>query len=216
MRQSVRILLFVSCCSLAFGQSDPNSVTVSASTNTNLQPDQAVFGVAIQSPIGTGLDDVVAALQGLGITAANLSGLNTPGQLDSPPTIQWVFSLSAPLSKTKDTVATLASLQQAIAKANNGLTLSFSIVGTQVSQQLAQSQTCSFPNLIADATAQAQKLAAGANLTVGRILAISSSGVTGVSSQGSVYAGLLQVYVPLNSAVPPPCALTVKFALTGY
>ena len=55
-------------------------------------------------------------------------------------------------------------------QANNGLTLSFSIVGTQVSQQLAQSQTCSLSSLITAATTQAQSLAAAGGFTLGSIL----------------------------------------------
>ena len=53
--------------------------------------------------------------------------------------------------------------------------MSFSIVGTQVSQQLAQSQTCSLSGLIAAATTQAQNLAAASGFTLGAILAMSSS-----------------------------------------
>jgi hypothetical protein len=54
-------------CSLAFGQIDSNSITVTASNNVSLQPDQAVFGTTVQSGINTGLDDVLMALQGSGI-----------------------------------------------------------------------------------------------------------------------------------------------------
>jgi uncharacterized protein YggE len=222
MRQSVLILVFVSCCSLAFGQSEPNSITVSASQNVSLQPDQAIFAVTVQSSISTGLDDVLAALQGSGITAANLSGVSTPGQLcptiscSQAPTLQWAFSLTGPLANTKATVASLTTLQQSIAKLNNGLTLSFSIAGTAVSQQLAQSQTCSLSGLIANATTQAQALAGAANVSVGRILAISSTTSNGVSNSAPVFAELSSVEIYAPSATAPPCAVTVKFALTGY
>jgi hypothetical protein len=227
MQKSGLLFLLVSFCPLVFGQLDPNSITVSASQNATLQPDQAVFGVVVQSSVSTSLDDVLAALLGSGITAANFSGVSTQqGQLGSTllpggqvqgPTLSWAFNLPVPLTKTKDTVASLTTLQQNITKLNNGLTLSFSIVGTQVSQQLAQSQTCSLPGLIATATTQAQSLAAAANLTVGRILALSSATSNAVSNNsGGLYAGFGSVYFSTISASPPPCAVTVKFALTGY
>ncbi len=187
-----------------------------------MQPDQAIFAVTVQSGINTGLDDVLAALQGSGITAANLSGVSTIGQLcatvfvQSASDIAWAFSLSAPLTNTKATVASLSGLQQNIAKLNNGLTLSFSIVGNAVSQQLAQSQTCSLSGLIANATTKAQALAGAANLSVGRILAISSATSNGVSNSAGLYAVLSSVQVYAPSATAPPCAVTVKFALTGY
>ena len=158
MRRIAAILVFASCCSLAFAQLDSNSITVSASNNVTLQPDQAIFSVSVTSGLTTGFDDVLAALQGSGITAANLSGVTTqndfavlsggPGGQIPPPMLTWSFTLTSPLTNTKSTVASLTTLQQNIAKANNGLTLSFSIVGTQVSQQLAQSQTCSIPSLL--------------------------------------------------------------------
>jgi hypothetical protein len=224
MQKSGLVFLLLSFCPLLFGQTAPNSITVSASQNASLQADQAVFAVTIQSPVSTGLEDVIAALQGSGITAASFAGVSTqPGICNAlnctsipPATLLWAFALPAPLTNTKATVASLTTLQQNIAKANNGLALSFSIAGTQVSQQLAQSQTCSLAGLIASATAQAQNLAAAANLTAGRILAISSGTATGISNSGVLYAGLSSVYVPTNSAVPPLCAITVKFALAGY
>jgi hypothetical protein len=224
MLRSASILLFVSCCSVAFGQIDSNSVTVSASTSATLQPDQAVFGITVQSPLTTGFDDVLAALQGSGITAANFSGVGTQGQIvfsggqvppPNLPTLAWTFTLPVPLTNTKAIVASLTTLQQTIAMQKNGLTLSFNIVGTQVSQQLAQSQTCSLPGLIATATTQAKSLAAAANLTVGRILALSSAAASGVYG-ASEYVGSVAGTFSTISATPAPCTVTVKFALTGY
>jgi len=224
MRKSALVLLSLLSCSLAFGQVDLNSITISVSNSANLQPDQAVFGVTVQAGLNTGLDDVLAALQGSGITAVNLSSVSTQGQFGvptlpggqvPPPTLAWTFSLPVPLTNTKATVASLTTLQQNIAKLNNGLTLSFSIVGTQVSQQLAQSQTCSLSSLIATATTQAQSLASAANLTVGRILALSSSSSSGVYGSTEFF-GTATGSFSTTSAAPSPCTVTVKFALTGY
>lgn len=219
MRRFAPVLLFLSC-SLAFAQLDSNSITVSASNNANLQPDQAVFAVTVTAPQTTGLDDVLTALAGSGITAANLSGVSTqitsllnpfPGSR-IPPELAWSFSLTAPLANTKATVSSLTTLQQNIAKANNGLTLSFSIVGTEVSQQLAQSQTCSLSSLITAATTQAQALAAAAGLQLGAILALSSSTASIVPNSQLVSSGAF-ISTVYNSA-PPPCAVTVKFSVT--
>lgn len=218
MRNSIFIFVPLLACSLAlFGQVESNSITVSASQNASLQPDQAVFSVTVQSGVNTGLDDVLAALQGSGITAANLSSVSSnnivsPFNISNQPLLQWAFSLITPLTNTKTTVASLTTLQQNIAKLNNALMLSFSIVGTQVSQQLAQSQTCSLPSLVASATAQAQSLASAGALTLGPIIAMSSTSSNAVSSS------LLEVgnYVALSSAAPPPCAITVRFSTTRF
>jgi hypothetical protein len=168
-----------------------------------------VFSVVVTSGLDTSLDDVIALLQGTGISAANLQSLSeypiSNGSSGQPTeTLNWRFSFTAPLTKNKDTIAMLTSLQQTIAMKNNGQTMSFSIQGTQSS---SQPQTCLLPDLLTDARAQAQKLADGAGLGVGNILAMSSS-TTGVSAAG--IAGILL------GASSSPCTLTVKFALLRF
>jgi hypothetical protein len=200
----------VSFAPLLLGQLDTNSVTVTASTSATLQPDQVVFSIEVDSGLNTTLDDVVASLQGSGITVANFTGINNgllPTTLVAQPTIAWLFSLSAPLAKIKDMVSQLTSLQQSIAKQNDGLKMSFSVQGTQVSQQLQQSQPCVLSNLLANARAQAQNLAAAAGFTLDVIQAMSSAISTSVSSQGQGLSSFLL------GAAAAPCAVTVKFGL---
>jgi hypothetical protein len=181
--------------SLAFGQTDSNSITVTASPNyTSGPPDQAVFGVLVTSSLDTTLDGVIALLQGTGITAANLQSLNEyTNYMGSPPqlteTFQWRFTFTVPFAKNKDTIATLTSLQATIAKNNNGVTMSFSIQGTQSSAPAPPA--CSLSDLLTSAKTQAQKLADGAGVSLGNILAMSSP-------TGTV------------------CSLTVKFALLRF
>jgi uncharacterized protein YggE len=223
MSKKAPFLLVVSA-SLAFAQLDSNSITVSASRSATLQPDQALFAVSVQSDLNTSLNDVLAALQGSGITSANFSGVSTSslsaifisGPITSPPgpTIQWTFGLPVPLTKTKDTVAALTALQQNIAQNNKSLKLSFSIQGTQVSQQLQQSQTCSIPDLLTDARTQAQTLAVAGGVTLGTILAMSSP-----TSSAAIFPNSY----PINTGIsfssafaPAPCVVTVKFAVTRF
>ena len=66
---------FLSVAPLLLGQLDSNSVTVTASNSATLQPDQAVFSIVVTSGLNASLDDVVAALQGSGITSANFAGI---------------------------------------------------------------------------------------------------------------------------------------------
>ena len=182
-------------------------MTVTASQSVNLQPDQVLFGVSVTTSINASLDDVLAALKGSGITIANFSVVNNtytipigilPVNPQPTPTIQWSFALAVPFAQMKATVTALTSLQQSIMQANSGFTLSFSVQGTQVSTSLQQSQTCSIPGLISDATAQAQKLASAAGLNLGSIVAMSSAASSPVYSFTS------------------SCALTVKFAVTRF
>jgi hypothetical protein len=199
---------------LLLGQLDSNSVTVTASNTASLQPDQVLFSIVVTSGQNASLDEVVAALQGSGITSANFTGIgglpaitSVIGQQPPNPTINWDFTLSAPIAKIKDTVAQLTALQQTIAKQNNGLALNFSVQGTQVSQQLLQSQPCVLSDLLASARSQAQNLATAAGFTLDVIQAMSSTVSTSVSSQGQGFNSF-----PLGSA-SAPCTVTVKFGL---
>ncbi len=185
----------------AFAQLDSNSLTVTASRNAAVQADVANFSVNVDSSVNVSLSDVLIALQGSPITASNFIGVSTiPTAAQrvvlGPPSklqIAWSFALPVPISKIKDTATLLAALQTSIAQNNSGLTLSFSLRGTQVSTQAQQSVTCSIPDLLSDARAQAQKIADASVLTVGPILAISSS-----------------------TSLAPVCSITIKFGLVRF
>src|ERR1700682_1639233 len=60
---------FVLSVSLAYGQLDSNSITITASRNTAVEPDQVVFSVGVSAGLNSSLDDVLAALAGSGITS---------------------------------------------------------------------------------------------------------------------------------------------------
>jgi Protein of unknown function (DUF541) len=217
MRKGLLICVLLAVASFALAQTDVNSITVVASRSTATlpaQPDRAQFNVSVISGINANLDDVLGVFQGLGITAANLSSLSSsPYYVNATPndpqaSLQWSFTLSVPLTKLKDTISTLTTLQQSVAKKNNGFIVTFYLQGTQVSQQTQQPQTCALTDLIADARAQAQKLADAAGLGVGVILAMSSATLTATSSGG--FSGLLA------ATSLSPCSLTVKFALQRF
>jgi hypothetical protein len=223
MRKAFVFVVLLSSASLLSAQTDSNSITVVASRNASLQADQAVFGVSVGSGLTATLEDVLGALQGSGITIANFTGISTPtlsfvgiptALLPAPspsvPILQWSFTLAVPLSKIKDTITTLTTVQQNAAKKNNGLSVTFQVQGSQVSPQAQQSQTCALTDLIADARAQAQKLADAAGMGAGVILAMSSA----TSIPTATSAGLSSFLI---GVVPSPnCTLTVKFALQRF
>jgi hypothetical protein len=220
MVKRLPFFLLISSVPAAFAQLDSNSVTVSAIRSVTQQPDQVLFAVTVQSGLNTSLDDVVAALQGSGITAANFSGVSMGANLVlnlqptmAPPLLQWIFALPAPLAKIKDTIATLTALQKGIAQQNNGLTLSFNVQGTQVSAQSQQSHVCPTADLLADATTQAQKLAAAAGLSLGSVLAMSGGTSVPNGVVSASVTGLLSFAPPV---LPSVCSMTVKFALLRY
>ena len=224
MRKGFLICILLASASLVSAQTDANSITVVASRSASLQADQAVFGVAVTSGLNASFEDVLGALQGSGITLANFTGISTPTlsfigiptvllpitTSPPPPSLQWSFTLAVPLSKIKDTIATFTTVQQNAAKKNNGLSVTFQVQGSQVSPQAQQSQACALSDLIADARAQAQKLADAAGMGVGVILAMSSATSVPTATTAGLSSFLIGV-VPLSN-----CALTVKFALQRF
>ncbi|SPE40714.1 exported hypothetical protein [Candidatus Sulfopaludibacter sp. SbA3] len=146
-------------CSLtatfALGQQPASTLTVSASRTVQVPPDLVVLDAYVSPPQDATLDDVLAALSGTGIAAANLVAVYGISGSE-----QWEFSMAVPFSKMKDAITALqkAALQK---------TVSYSVSGTQVSPQLLAAQDCSDASLLADAQAQARRVAAAASIGLG-------------------------------------------------
>jgi hypothetical protein len=200
-----------------FAQLPPKTVTITATRSIAPQADQFVFGVSVTSGTATTLDQITGALSGLGITSASLSGVDS----SNATMLQWNFTLAVPISNLPATITLLTKLERSIGQNNSGLMLTFSVNGTQASQQLQQSQqsqACSNAGLISDATAQAQKLASAAGLTLGPIVklttaALVESPISGVFGAATVALVGYVVPVPNNYSAPLSCSLTVQFQL---
>ena len=204
-------ILLATVESLAFGQLDSDTLTVSVSQSINLQPDQIVFEITQIAPSGRSLDDVLANLKAAGITQANFSSVSSvPGS----PDLQWFFTLAVPLSKMRATSAQLTTQK-----------ILFSVLGLQVSDELQKAQQCSYPSMFADIRTQAKHIADAAELVVGDVLAISQENAQGliqlqqffntptlVARLGN-FAGV--AFTTLRPA-PVNCFLTVKFKLLRY
>jgi uncharacterized protein YggE len=212
-RAALTLFLLSLAPAAVFGQaaSSDRTITVTATRNTNLAPDQAQFTVTVLSSTDSTRDDVLLALQGSGITVANFNSVYTVTRPDasgrsSVNLLQWTFVVTAPLSNLNATVVQLTALQRTIAQKNNGMSLSFAITGTQLSAQALAGQTCAASDLIADAKAQAQKMATAAGLAVGAIVAVSAASVVTPPADTLFASAMYQ----------PVCSLTVKFAVTGF
>jgi uncharacterized protein YggE len=205
---------------------EPSSISVLASRSLTVQPDQVLINLNVTSGLNAGLDDITATLQQAGISGATFVGVNTisfftPGA-GSQRQLQWTFSLTAPLSNTKETLAAIGAAQQALAKASTGDSLSFFVSGTQVSSQLAAAQTCPQADLVKDAQAQAQTVATAAGVSVGSIMDLIGTSApallpgfrlgdfTAASGFATIQVGAIYT-APLGLA--STCSLTVTFHL---
>ena len=198
-----------------FAQLPSNTLTISATRNIVLQPDQLVFGLTVSSNKTTTLEQIVAALSGLGLTAANLTGVDN----STATTLQWNFTLAVPIATVTTAINSLVNLQQSIGQNNSGLTLAFFGNGTQVSQKSQQSVSCSNTDLISDAQAQAQKLAAAAGMTLGPVTKLSNTPASGTAQvAASFLSGVISVasysdFLIGTPSSPLTCTLVVQFQL---
>ncbi len=201
-----------------FAQLPSQTVTITATRSITVAPDQALLSLTVTSSPETNLEQIVSPLSGLGITPLNLTGVYS----SSATMLQWNFNLAVPLANLTPAIASLTNLEQNITQNNSGLTLSFSVTGVQTSAQAQASQlaqTCTNANLISDATAQAQKLAGAAGMTLGSVLKLSNVAASPTVANGVYYAVLSgavaasEYFVPASASAPSTCSLTVQFQL---
>ncbi len=211
MRLPASALLILSLQLVAWGQMDDNTLTVAPSRTITLQPDQLTFSVNADFESTAGLADVLSAVQSVGITEANLSGVSTFSQSIYGETTQWSFVLAVPFSKQADSLSALAALQKTIG-ANSSRSLNYSIQGARVSPQLQASATCPYAALYQDAVAQAQELASAVGQMLGPVLTVSDGGST-ESSQVVVTATFRSGNFSINPVILDPLG---GAGLTGF
>jgi hypothetical protein len=205
--------LLLLTASAAFAQLDDNTITITATRQVTLQPDQIVFNVSVRAPETAGLNDVLAMLPGTGITEANLGAVYG----NSPNPLQWSFSLTTSFAEAGATTNLLTQLESQSKGA-----VSFYVQGTQVSQASQQAQPCSQTALVADARKQVQALASAAGLTVGPVLAVSDGNGTAtqvVASRIGAFVGVPTLLAVPNFLFAPAistCTAVVKFQLYSY
>jgi uncharacterized protein YggE len=225
MRNVWLTALSLAIASLAYGQLETDTLTIQASRSVTLTPDQVSFYITVTADPTSSLDQIVASLPGSGITASNLSSMY--GAMNNQSSRQWSFSLAAPLTKINATIALFIALQQSIVKNNSGLSLTFQVQGAYVSQQAFQSQSCSAKDLVADAQAQAQKVAATAGFAIGPIVAISDGSSSAAAVPTFARSGDFAFVSSINptgfwfntaafNTAAPSCSIEVKFKLLRY
>jgi hypothetical protein len=205
-------ILLAAVESLAFGQLDSDTLTVSVSQSVNLQPDQVVFEIRVTTPATTGLDEVVASLKN---DAVKFSGVTSSRD---HATLTWFFTLAVPFSKLAATAAQLDAQK-----------IPFYVQGSQVSAESQQAQQCPVSSLMVAAKLRAKQVADAAELVVGDILTLSSGNPMTTSSRISVPTPILNLdptggspipsvvpSFPIQPAITSNCTLIMKFKLLRY
>lgn len=212
-----RLVLLLAAAVAAFAQALPNVVTITASRQLNVQPDQVTVSITVTTDAGQTIDAALAALQGTNITAADLSSVSMTSGAGGTPQLQWVFNRTVSISE-------MTALVAAVNPSGN---VSVFVSGSGTSASAAAAQQCPYPALINDARAQAAKVAAAARVTVGQIVSISQANTpanivnpfayrvgdfTSISSSLGFVSFLVTAPLPVTSG-PTTCALAVQFKL---
>jgi hypothetical protein len=188
------------------GRPGPQSINITASRTPASPPDEVVLSLQLDTDITSGFDEVSNMLAAVGITGATFVGAQTPFLSTLAPRLEWSFTLPAPLAKLNAVLAQLIAAQKTIP-------LTFYLYSVRTSAQ--SKPACPETGLVADARAQADKIAAAAGVSVGTIVSISD----GVTTNYSVVIGDF-LPVPLSpdrftlSSKPQGfCSLAVQFQL---
>ncbi|HXA49931.1 MAG TPA: SIMPL domain-containing protein, partial [Candidatus Acidoferrum sp.] len=213
----------------ALAQTDTNTITITASRNVSVAPDQAVYQVSVTTDSSAGLSDAAALVADAGIKAADLSYTSSYGT-----TVIWEFERVVPFSSMKDTNLTLAKLAKQVGSQPGVPSISYSVASVRTSQA-AQSQACQFSALVSDARREAERVAAAAGVHVGAIVGLAEHPLPGNIVPTAVarvtyiratadptlgipilvdpLLGLSGWFAPAPPPQPTPCRMVVQFRL---
>src|ERR1044071_8163077 len=97
----MRLLVLLLGAVPLFAQLDDNTLTVTATRNVTLAPDHASIFANVFTPSSSGLDEAVAALQGSGFAASDLSSVSSDFRDSS---LVWSFWRSVSFSQVGDEI----------------------------------------------------------------------------------------------------------------
>jgi hypothetical protein len=222
-------------CSLAvkfavgpqFAQTVPNAITITASRPPAAHPDQVQIAVIVYSGLDAGQAQVANALSQAGISGATLAGVSSSSIAFTSSTLtalQWRFTLTVPLAKVSDAAGQLNTATQSIPKNSSGLSLTYNIVGLQLSPSAEKAQACVPSDLINDAKNAAAQVAAAGGVHAGAIFSVGTGGpgapvavaadFVGGYTLPPAQLGLSSFLLGVAAATPiTNCSATVQFQL---
>jgi uncharacterized protein YggE len=210
-KKSAVCFLFFSA--LLYGQTDALSVT--ATKTVDLTPEELTFSVVVLVDQDTTLDQVLQAIKDTGVATKDLGGIGTSQFGPSPNQTRLVyqFTLTAPLSKFKDTLDRFAAVRRGLLASSSTMELQTSAVAitpTEAAREQARLQAT--PDLIADARKKAESLAKAAGLSLGPILGIGDAVLAPIGQFGAPVYG--PFYGPLGQAgLKTTFAMSVRFGI---
>jgi hypothetical protein len=180
---------------------------ISVSRAVTLPADETEFIVAATARVDVPRQAVIDALQGVGISAANLSAvrMENPGTTRSsgtglqPDGALWIFqfNITTPAGKTADIVQKLNALQKKLPEPL--VEVRYRSRGSASEKSVADARARILPEVIAEARRKAEELALSADQTIAGSVEFVSDPAR-VSGGGAYAAFGLNLFDPLNGA----------------
>jgi hypothetical protein len=205
-------ILFLMTAAAGLAQLENDTITTTAQSADPGKMDQASVRVCVAAEDGVGLDEVLGAVQSLGISERNLVTAGAdPGwycPYPEPPKLYtlWQFTYSVPLTKIQQA---LAALVRAKAAPPPGL-----YMGYGVEAGWSAAAECALPTLLSQARRHAETVAAAAGLRVGAVVALSDGSTVDLSSGGIGTPMLAMVGAPMGQQTASlGCQVVAQFKL---
>ena len=211
--------LFMVAAAPLFAQLDNDTITITASRAVSaVGPDEVRLLVTVTADPGKSLEEVLSALEGLGLTERDLMGVgpigtctSTLGCPDIP--LEWWFETTNPIGDLKQMLAKMSGLDLT---GRSGLSVAYSITS-----DASAAPDCPLAALISQARQQAQSVAAAAGLGAGSVVALSDgkavvvqTAIAGADDFGQSPPGTASVLLTSPSpAVASACTTVVQFKL---
>jgi uncharacterized protein YggE len=206
------LVLLLAAAAAAFGQLDDNTLVVTATRTVSLPPDRAAISINLSTPVAASIDDAIATLQGTGIVAADLSGVNGSGE-----TLLWSFGKTVPFTQMKNSLAALAGIQSSLAQKKSALSLNYYVSGQVSTEAQNAAALCPMTTLVADARTQAQRVADAAVVKVGPVISMTQGAAGGVAAPvflGAIrQAAFILSLSQQSQTAGTSCQITVEYKL---
>jgi hypothetical protein len=208
MRTTFRFVPLVALATLALGQTD--GITVVVSRQLAIAPSEAQFLINIAADQSTTLEQIVTAVQPLGLTAQDLTSVNAfpysgPFPYTGPPDpskVNYIFRMTAPANRLKETLDRITRTRRDL---DAGMELQHQMMGLgPTAAEVEATRRRLLPELLAEARKRAEEVAAAGSVKVGALQGVIDSSFAsppgGYNQYGPITA--VQVY-----------GMTVRFAL---
>jgi uncharacterized protein YggE len=154
---------------------ESKSITLTVTKTVALQSADAQISVSIAGDLDTTMDQVLAAVKDLGLTAQDLTGLNSMPMGPRPDQfrLNYSFRLVVPFSRLKPTLDALDRLRRTI---DTNLELQYYTIAVGASTAaFDEARQRALAELVQEAQRKAQSLADVSRLKLGPITAVSDS-----------------------------------------